>query len=61
MPLKSKAQLEWLKKNRPDLVQEFLDSTKNVEKLPERVKTKESPRYRGKDNSSKGKTPQKKR
>ncbi len=40
MPLKSKAQLEWLKKNRPDLVEEYLANTKNVEKLPEKVKPK---------------------
>lgn len=40
MPLKSKAQLEWLKKNRPDLVEEYLANTKNVEKLPEKVKQK---------------------
>ena len=38
--LKSKAQLEWLKKNRPDLVEEYLTNTKNVEKLPDRAKAK---------------------
>jgi len=60
LPLKSKSQLAWLKANRPDLVEEFLKSTKNVEELPDKVGDTKPVRYSGRKDSSKGKTKSKK-
>lgn len=40
MPFKSKAQLDHLKKHKPDVYKEFLSETKDVNKLPNRAKSK---------------------
>lgn len=60
MPFKSKAQLAWMKENRPDLFEEFMSKTKDVEKLPERIKEKKPIRYSGNKDTAKGKAKSKK-
>ncbi len=47
----SKAQMEWLRKNKPDVAKEFEEKTKDLDKLPDRVKDpkkkpkKDKPKY----------------
>jgi len=38
MPFKSKAQQRYLFANNPKVAKEFADKTKNIKKLPEKVK-----------------------
>ncbi len=38
MPFKSKKQMRWMFKNKPEMAKEFAAATPNPKKLPEKVK-----------------------